>query len=38
MSYAQNLQTKRIVAQWTDAALHVGTAVDGAMHSCAFGV
>jgi kynurenine formamidase len=32
MYYAQNLQTKRIVAQRIDTALHVGTHIDGAMH------
>ena len=32
MYYAQNLQTKRIVAQRVDSALHVGTHIDGAMH------
>ena len=32
MYYAQNLQTKRIVAQRIDSALHVGTHIDGAMH------
>ena len=32
MYYAQNLQTKRIVAQRIDIALHVGTHIDGAMH------
>lgn len=32
MYYAQNLQTKMIVAQRIDMALHVGTHIDGAMH------
>jgi kynurenine formamidase len=32
MYYAQNLQTKRIVAQRVDMALHSGTHIDGAMH------
>jgi kynurenine formamidase len=32
MYYAQNLQTKQIVAQRIDTALHVGTHIDGAMH------
>src|SRR5258708_34494110 len=32
MYYAQNLQTKMIVAQRIDTALHVGTHIDGAMH------
>src|SRR5437588_8356802 len=32
MYYAQNLQTKRIVAQRIDTALHAGTHIDGAMH------
>jgi kynurenine formamidase len=32
MYYEQNLQTKRIVAQRIDMALHVGTHLDGAMH------
>lgn len=32
MYYAQNLQTKRIVAQRVDMALHCGTHIDGAMH------
>src|SRR5258708_17216434 len=32
MHYAQNLQTKMIVAQRIDMALHVGTHIDGAMH------
>lgn len=32
MYYAQNLQTKGIVAQRIDTALHVGTHIDGAMH------
>ena len=31
MYYAQNLQTKMIVAQRIDTALHVGTHIDGAM-------
>ena len=31
--YAQNLQTKSIVAQRIDMALHVGTHIDGAMHA-----
>ena len=33
MYYAQNLQTKAIVAQRIDTALHVGTHLDGAMHA-----
>ncbi len=33
MYYAQNLQTKSIVAQRIDTALHVGTHIDGAMHA-----
>ncbi len=33
MYYAQNLQTKAIVAQRIDTALHVGTHIDGAMHA-----
>src|SRR6201995_4817568 len=33
MSYAQKLQTVRIVAQRIDPALHVGTHFDGAMHA-----
>lgn len=32
MYYAQNLQTKGIVAQRIDTALHAGTHIDGAMH------
>ena len=32
MYYAQNLQTKMIVAQRIDSSLHVGTHIDGAMH------
>lgn len=32
MYYAQNLQTKHIVAQRIDTALHVGTHFDGTMH------
>jgi kynurenine formamidase len=32
MYYEQNLQTKMIVAQRIDMALHVGTHIDGAMH------
>src|SRR3954462_12675932 len=32
MYYAQNLQTKRIVAPRIDTALHAGTHIDGAMH------
>jgi kynurenine formamidase len=32
MYYAQNLQTKQIVAQRIDVALHSGTHIDGAMH------
>ncbi|MEF2070593.1 cyclase family protein [Consotaella aegiceratis] len=32
MYYAQNLQTKQIVAQRIDTALHTGTHIDGAMH------
>lgn len=33
MYYTQNLQTRQIVAQRIDMALHVGTHLDGAMHA-----
>ena len=33
MYYAQNLQTRNIVAQRIDTAMHVGTHLDGAMHA-----
>ncbi len=33
MYYAQNLQTKSIVAQKIETALHVGTHIDGGMHA-----
>ncbi len=33
MYYAQNLQSKNIVAQRIDTAMHVGTHIDGAMHA-----
>lgn len=33
MYYAQNLQTKSIVAQRIDTAMHVGTHLDGKMHA-----
>ncbi|MDP7344325.1 MAG: cyclase family protein, partial [Alphaproteobacteria bacterium] len=33
MYYAQNLQTRSIVAQRIETAMHVGTHIDGAMHA-----